>query len=176
MSSPLQRGSVNQFNNGPQFNGGPQFNQFNGNNRVPTQQAINPPPSVVPDGPIQVTTFYPPNFPKIQPTQVPIGIFPQGHPQHIPGYVGVIDRSDAERILRDKNPGCFVVRWSTSSKFYVVSFVQSNKNIIHWGEIMMDTNSPQITIIDDKDVRKLYGSFNDFLRDKKHKLYTPVTS
>ena len=51
------------------------------------------------------------------------------------GYRGFIGREEAESLLVNKTPGCFLVRWSDRANSYVVSFKTSN-GITHSSDIL----------------------------------------
>jgi hypothetical protein len=58
-------------------------------------------------------------------------------PNYFPGYCGFLDRVDAEQMLDQKAVGTFLIRWSDTKRFYVISYVEEQQKIQHMGNVRM---------------------------------------
>jgi len=78
------------------------------------------------------------------------------------GWCGDISRTEVDRLLKDKLPGTFLIRWSYNTQSYVLSYNSNNKTILHIAYITPGRNE-EIYVNKEDGTKTLYLTLFDYL-------------
>jgi len=78
------------------------------------------------------------------------------------GYAGNLSRKDAEDLLKEKEIGAFLIRFSDQKSGYVMSYKNHSGKLSHMGPITIDTTLNQISVETDQGTEN-FLSFDVFI-------------
>jgi len=82
---------------------------------------------------------------------------------HKIGWVGFLSRVDSENLLRNKAVGTFLIRWSTSSNSYVLSFVGSSRQVENCAYINLLDSKGRISVTHENDEKTEYENLAHYI-------------
>jgi len=131
------------------------------------------PNTSTPSAPISTST----STPKLDEKKTHLPPPQKENPALVPtiGYAGNLSRKDAEDLLKDKEIGAFLIRFSDQKSGYVMSYKNHSGKLSHMGPITIDTTLNQISVETDQGTEN-FLSFDVFIEkmQKYKKISNPV--